>query len=108
MRLSLLDRSRTRHGQSESAALGHTVERAIEVEQLRHERLWAAGLQAVPGTASGSLAVLLAAIGARTTRSRPGSGGVMLPSHPPLAVAEHFRMLAALHPGRIDLGVGRS
>ena len=108
MRLSLLDRSRTRHGQSESAALGHTVERAIEVEQLGYERLWVAEHHAVPGIASGSPAVLLAAIGARTTRIRLGSGGVMLPNHRPLAVAEQFRMLAALHPGRIDLGVGRS
>src|SRR5690625_7899600 len=108
MRLSLLDRSRTRHGQSESAALGHTVERAIEVEQLGYERLWVAEHHAVPGIASGSPAVLLAAIGARTTRIRLGSGGVMLPNHRPLAVAEQFRMLAALPPGRIDLGVGRS
>src|SRR5699024_5434782 len=108
MRLSLLDRSRTRHGQSESAALGHTVERAIEVEQLGYERLWVAEHHAVPGIASGSPAVLLAAIGARTTRIRLGSGGVMLPNHRPLAVAEQFRMLAALHPGRIDLGGGRS
>src|SRR5699024_7213893 len=106
--LSVLARSRTRHGQSESAALGHTVERAIEVEQLGYERLWVAEHHAVPGIASGSPAVLLAAIGARTTRIRLGSGGVMLPNHRPLAVAEQFRMLAALHPGRIDLGVGRS
>ena len=108
MRLSLLDRSRTRHGHPESAALEHSVQRAIEVEELGYERFWVAEHHAVPGIASGSPAVLLAAIGARTARIRLGSGGVMLPNHRPLPVAEQFRMLAALHPGRIDLGLGRS
>ena len=108
MRLSLLDRSRTRHGDPEAAALTHSVQRAVEVEQLGYERFWVAEHHAVPGIASGSPAVLLAAIGARTARIRLGSGGVMLPNHRPLLVAEQFRMLAALHPGRIDLGLGRS
>lgn len=108
MRLSLLDRSRTRHGQAESAALAHSVQRAREVERLGYERFWVAEHHAVPGIASGSPAVLLAAIGARTSRIRLGSGGVMLPNHRPLVVAEQFRMLAALTPGRIDLGLGRS
>jgi len=108
MRLSLLDRSRTRHGQPESAALGHSVERAIAAESAGYERFWVAEHHTVPGIASGSPAVLLAAIGARTSRIRLGSGGVMLPNHRPLVVAEQFRMLAALYPGRIDLGVGRS
>lgn len=108
MRLSLLDRSRTRHGEPESAALGHSVERAIAVEELGYERFWVAEHHAVPGIASGAPAVLLAAVGARTSRIRLGAGGVMLPNHRPLVVAEQFRMLAALHPGRIDLGLGRS
>ncbi|MGP9842964.1 MsnO8 family LLM class oxidoreductase [Brachybacterium sp. 107] len=108
MRLSLLDRSRTRHGQPEAAALGHSVERAIAAESAGYERFWVAEHHAVPGIASGSPAVLLAAIGARASRIRLGSGGVMLPNHRPLVVAEQFRMLAALYPGRIDLGVGRS
>ncbi|MGP9680589.1 MsnO8 family LLM class oxidoreductase [Brachybacterium sp. AOP3-A1-3] len=108
MRLSLLDRSRTRHGQPEAAALGHSVERAIAAESAGYERFWVAEHHTVPGIASGSPAVLLAAIGARTSRIRLGSGGVMLPNHRPLVVAEQFRMLAALYPGRIDLGVGRS
>lgn len=108
MRLSLLDRSRTRHGLPEVAALEHSVRRAIEVEQLGYERFWVAEHHAVPGIASGAPAVLLAAIGARTERIRLGSGGVMLPNHRPLVVAEQFRMLAALYPGRIDLGLGRS
>ena len=108
MRFSLLDRSRTRHGLPETAALEHSVQRAIDVEQLGYERFWVAEHHAVPGIASGAPAVLLAAVGARTRRIRLGSGGVMLPNHRPLVVAEQFRMLAALYPGRIDLGLGRS
>ncbi|MGP5130984.1 MsnO8 family LLM class oxidoreductase [Brachybacterium tyrofermentans] len=108
MRLSLLDRSRTRHGRPEGAALEHSVERAIAAESAGYERFWVAEHHTVPGIASGSPAVLLAAIGARTSRIRLGSGGVMLPNHRPLVVAEQFRMLAALYPGRIDLGLGRS
>ncbi|APX34240.1 flavin monooxygenase [Brachybacterium sp. P6-10-X1] len=108
MRLSLLDRSRTRRGQAESAALEHSVQRAIATEQQGYHRFWVAEHHAVPGIASGSPAVLLSAIGARTARIRLGSGGVMLPNHRPLVVAEQFRMLEALYPGRIDLGLGRS
>jgi luciferase family oxidoreductase group 1 len=108
MRLSLLDRSRTRAGVDDSAALGHTVERAVAAERLGYDRFWVAEHHGVPGVASGAPAVLLAAIGGRTQRIRLGSGGVMLPNHQPLVVAEQFLMLAGLHPGRIDLGVGRS
>lgn len=108
MRLSLLDRSRTRAGLPEAAALPHTVERAEHAEQLGYHRYWVAEHHAVPGIASGSPAVLLAAIGAHTSRIRLGSGGVMLPNHRPLVVAEQFAMLESLYPGRVDLGLGRS
>ncbi|WP_029432162.1 MsnO8 family LLM class oxidoreductase [Blastococcus sp. URHD0036] len=108
MRLSLLDRSRTRAGSPEGAALRHTVERAVAAERLGYERFWVAEHHGVPGIASGSPAVLLAAIGARTAGIRLGSGGVMLPNHQPLVVAEQFLMLAGLYPDRIDLGLGRS
>jgi luciferase family oxidoreductase group 1 len=108
MRLSLLDRSRTRRGYSEAAALWHSVERAVRAEKLGYRRFWAAEHHAVPGVASGSPAVLLAAAGAATQEIRLGSGGVMLPHHQPLVVAEQFLMLAGLYPGRIDLGLGRS
>ncbi|MGY1770975.1 MsnO8 family LLM class oxidoreductase [Blastococcus sp. SYSU D00813] len=108
MRFSLLDRSRTRAGSPEGAALGHTVERAVAAERLGYDRFWVAEHHGVPGIASGSPAVLLAAIGARTGTIRLGSGGVMLPNHQPLVVAEQFLMLAALYPGRVDLGLGRS
>ena len=108
MRLSLLDRSRTRAGRPEGEALTGTIERAVHAEALGYERIWVAEHHAVPGIASGSPPVLLAAIGARTRTIRIGSGGVMLPHHQPLVVAEQFRMLDALHPGRVDLGIGRS
>ncbi len=108
MRLSLLDRSRTRAGRPEAEGLIGSVERAVEAERLGYNRFWVAEHHGVPGIASGSPPVLLAAIGARTRRIRIGSGGVMLPNHQPLVVAEQFLMLEALHPGRIDLGIGRS
>jgi luciferase family oxidoreductase group 1 len=108
VRLSLLDRSRTRAGQPEGAALTHTVERAVAAERLGYHRFWAAEHHGVPGVASGAPAVLLAAVGAHTATIRLGSGGVMLPHHQPIIVAEQFLMLAGLYPGRIDLGLGRS
>ncbi|WP_110240445.1 MsnO8 family LLM class oxidoreductase [Nocardioides gilvus] len=108
MKLSLLDRSRTRVGHSDGAALTHTVERAVTAEGAGYHRFWVAEHHGVPGIASGSPAVLLAAVAGRTQRIRLGSGGVMLPHHQPLVVAEQFLVLAGLHPGRIDLGVGRS
>lgn len=106
--VSLLDRSRTRAGEDPGDALRATVERATRAERLGLHRFWVAEHHAVPGIASGSPPVLVAEIAARTSRIRVGSGGIMLPNHRPLVVAEQARMLAALHPGRIDLGVGRS
>lgn len=108
MKLSLLDRSRTRAGRPEREGLTGSVERAVHAEQVGYERFWVAEHHAVPGIASGSPPLLLAAIGARTERIRLGSGGVMLPNHQPLVVAEQFLMLEALHPGRVDAGIGRS
>ncbi len=108
VRLSLLDRSRTRAGHPERAALTHTVERAVAAERLGYHRFWVAEHHGVPGVASGAPAVLLAAVGAHTATIRLGSGGVMLPHHQPIVVAEQFLMLAGLYPGRIDLGLGRS
>lgn len=106
--LSLLDRSRTREGYSDGAALTSTIERAVNAEKLGYHRFWVAEHHGVPGIASGSPAVLLAAVGARTSSMRIGSGGVMLPNHQPFVVAEQFAMLEALYPGRVDVGVGRS
>lgn len=80
----------------------------MTAEKLGYARFWGAEHHAVPGIASGSPAVLLAAVGAHTSHIRLGSGGVMLPHHQPLVVAEQFLMLEALYPGRTDLGLGRT
>ena len=108
VKLSLLDRSRTREGRPDAEALEATVARSEHAEQVGYERFWVAEHHGVPGIGSGAPAVLLAAIGARTSRIRIGSGGVMLPLHQPIVVAEQFLVLDALHPGRVDLGLGRS
>lgn len=108
VRLSMLDRSRTRAGEPDAAAVRGTVARAVRAEQLGYHRFWVAEHHAVPGIASGSPPVLMAAVGAATSRIRVGSGGIMLPNHQPLVVAEQVALVEALHPGRIDLGIGRS
>jgi luciferase family oxidoreductase group 1 len=113
MRLSLLDRSRTRSGEPDAgpmdaAALTGTVERAVRAERLGYGRVWVAEHHGVPGIAGAAPAVLLAAISGRTTSIRLGSAGVMLPHHQPLVVAEQFATLTAFAPGRVDLGLGRS
>ncbi|MGX5656033.1 MsnO8 family LLM class oxidoreductase [Geodermatophilus nigrescens] len=108
MHLSLLDRSRTRAGETDAAAVLGTVERAVRAERLGHRRFWVAEHHGVPGIAGAAPAVLLAAVAGRTTAIRLGSAGVMLPHHQPLVVAEQFATLSALAPGRVDLGLGRS
>ena len=108
LRLSLLDRSRTRDGEPHADAIEATLRRAENADRLGLHRYWTAEHHAVPGIASGSPPLLIAAAAARTERIRLGSGGVMLTNHRPLVVAEQFAMLESLHPGRIDLGVGRS
>lgn len=108
LRLSLLDRSRTRHAEPHASALEATLRRAEHADSLGFHRFWMAEHHSVPGIASGSPQLLIAAAAARTGRIRLGSGGVMLPHHRPMIVAEQFAMLEALYPGRIDLGVGRS
>ncbi|WP_150254222.1 MsnO8 family LLM class oxidoreductase [Nocardiopsis deserti] len=108
MRVSLLDRSRTRGGESDAQTIATTVERAVRAEELGFHRFWTAEHHAVPGIASSAPTVLLAAIGARTRGIRLGTGGVMVPNHSPLVVAEQALLLEALFPGRIDLGLGGS
>lgn len=108
VRLSLLDRTRTRTGEADALALHRTIARARRAEALGYHRFWVAEHHGVPGVASGSPAVLLSAVGAATDSIRVGSGGVMLPNHPPFVIAEQFLMLESLYPGRVDLGVGRS
>ncbi|MEX0660011.1 MAG: LLM class flavin-dependent oxidoreductase [Egibacteraceae bacterium] len=106
--LSVLDLALVGEGQSSRAALEATTEVARTAERLGYTRLWVAEHHNMPAVASTSPPVLMAHLAARTTSIRVGSGGVMLPNHAPLVVAEQFAMLEALHPGRIDLGIGRA
>lgn len=108
MRISLLDRSRTRAGEPDAAAIATTLERAVRADAGGFHRFWTAEHHAVPGIAASAPTVLLAAIGAHTSRIRIGSGGVMVPNHRPLVIAEQALLLEALYPGRIDLGLGGS
>ncbi len=108
MRISLLDRSRTRVGESDAEAVAATVQRAVGADALGFHRFWTAEHHAVPGIASAAPAVLLASIGARTRTIRLGTGGIMVPNHRPLVVAEQALLLESLYPGRVDLGLGGS
>ncbi|MEU9501029.1 MsnO8 family LLM class oxidoreductase [Streptomyces sp. NPDC048196] len=105
---SVLDRSRTREGHPEAAALRDTVALARRVEELGYHRFWVSEHHSVPGVAGSAPTVLAAAVAAATSRIRVGTGGVMLPNHRPLVVAEQFGVLESLFPGRIDMGLGRS
>ncbi|MGP4002531.1 LLM class flavin-dependent oxidoreductase [Streptomyces sp. 8N706] len=107
-RFSVLDRSRTRRGQEPSQTLRDTVRFARQAEALGYHRFWVSEHHSVPGVAGSAPTVLAAAVAAATSRIRVGTGGVMLPNHQPLVVAEQFGVLEALFPGRIDMGLGRS
>jgi luciferase family oxidoreductase group 1 len=106
--LSVLDLAPVGRGSTPADALARSAELAREVERLGYRRHWVAEHHNMPGIASSSPPVLLAHLAAATSTIRLGSGGLMLPNHAPLAVAEQFGMLEALHPGRIDLGIGRA
>ncbi|NUR38583.1 MAG: LLM class flavin-dependent oxidoreductase [Streptomyces sp.] len=107
-RFSVLDRSRTREGHSNAEALRDTVRFARQVEELGYHRFWVSEHHGVPGVAGSAPTVLAAAVAGATRRIRVGTGGVMLPNHRPLVVAEQFGVLESLFPGRIDMGLGRS
>jgi luciferase family oxidoreductase group 1 len=106
--LSVLELSPVTQGSTPAAALANTTELARHVEALGYQRFWLAEHHNMPGIASSAPAVLIGHVAANTSTIRVGSGGVMLPNHPPLVVAEQFGMLEALNPGRIDLGIGRA
>ena len=106
--LSVLDLSPVAAGTTASQALQHTTELARRTEELGYHRFWVAEHHNMPAIASSAPAVLIAHLAAATSTIRVGSGGVMLPNHAPLVVAEQFGTLEALHPGRIDLGIGRA
>ncbi len=106
--LSALDLAIVGEGSSHGEALRNSVDLARTLERLGYRRDWVAEHHNMPGIASSEPAVLAATLAASTKTLRIGSGGVMLPNHAPLVIAEQFGMLEALHPGRIDLGIGRA
>jgi luciferase family oxidoreductase group 1 len=106
--LSLLDLATVGEGTSAADAVQATIALAQRADEMGFTRFWLAEHHNMPGIASSAPTVLIGAVAAATRRIRVGSGGVMLPNHAPLVVAEQFGTLAALHPGRIDLGLGRA
>jgi luciferase family oxidoreductase group 1 len=106
--LSVLDLAPIREDSTPAVALRQSVALAPIVEALGFHRIWVAEHHNIPGVASSATAVLIGALADATTTIRVGSGGIMLPNHAPLVIAEQFGTLAALHPGRIDLGLGRA
>src|SRR5437667_10204390 len=108
LRLSVLDQSPVRSGMPASEAVQEARELAQAAERLGYHRYWVAEHHATPGLAGSCPEVLIGQIAARTGRIRVGSGGVMLSHYSALKVAETFRMLETLFPGRIDLGIGRA
>jgi luciferase family oxidoreductase group 1 len=106
--LSVLDLSPIPSGRPASSALHDTVELARAAEALGYRRFWLAEHHNIASVASSAPMVMIATVAAATRTIRVGSGGIMLPNHAPLAVAESFRVLEGLHPGRIDLGLGRA
>ncbi len=108
MKLSIIDQSPVPSGFTPADALNNTVDLARFAERLGYERYWIAEHHATSAFASPAPEVLLARVGGETSKIRIGSGGVMLPHYSPMKVAETFRVLHALYPGRIDLGIGRA
>src|SRR5438270_14054252 len=106
--LSVLDLSPIVEGGDAGQALRNSLDLARHVERLGYRRFWMAEHHNLPGIASAATAVALAHVAAGTTSIRIGAGGIMLPNHAPLVVAEQFGTLAALHPGRVELGLGRA
>ncbi len=108
MRLSVLDQSPVPSGSSGGDALRNSVDLARRCEGFGYHRYWVAEHHNTGGLAGSAPEILIAHIAEATSRIRVGSGGVMMPHYAPYKVAESFRVLASLHPGRIDLGVGRA
>ncbi len=105
---SVLDLAPVPEGADTAQALANTVDLARHVERLGFTRYWLAEHHGMPGIASAATAVVIGRVAAATERMRVGAGGIMLPNHAPLVIAEQFGTLASLFPGRIDLGLGRA
>jgi luciferase family oxidoreductase group 1 len=108
MFFSILDLSPICEGGDAAQALRNTIDLARHAEQWGYRRYWLAEHHNIPGIASAATAVVIGAVGAATKTIRVGSGGIMLPNHAPLVIAEQFGTLESLFPGRVDLGVGRA
>ncbi len=106
--LSVLDLSPVTEGSDPGTSLRNSADLARHAEQLGYNRFWMAEHHSMPGIASAATAVALAFVGSQTSTIRIGAGGIMLPNHAPLIIAEQFGTLEALYPGRIDLGLGRA
>src|SRR3954471_10352273 len=105
--LSVLDLAPIVAGATAADAFRNTLDLARHAERLGYHRYWLAEHHNMPGVASAATAVVIGHVAAGTSRIRVGAGGVMLPNHAPLVIAEQFGTLESLYPGRIDLGVGR-
>ena len=105
---SILDLSQISEGSTVSDALANSQKMAQRAEAAGYHRYWLAEHHGMPGIASAATAIVIAHVGAGTKRIRIGSGGIMLPNHAPLVIAEQFGTLEALYPGRVDLGLGRA
>jgi luciferase family oxidoreductase group 1 len=108
VRLSILDLAPISRGQTASDSFAGSVALAQRAEELGYERIWYAEHHNMASIASSATSVLIAHVGAHTKNIRLGSGGIMLPNHAPLMIAEQFGTLDAMYPGRIDLGLGRA
>jgi luciferase family oxidoreductase group 1 len=108
MKLSVLDQSPVRQGVTPRDALLETIELARHVDALGYCRYWLAEHHSSPGLAGTAPEIMVARVASETSHIRVGSGGIMLSHYSSLKVAEQFRMLEALYPGRIDLGIGRA
>jgi luciferase family oxidoreductase group 1 len=106
--LSILDLAPIVEGGDAGQALGNVLDLARQAERWGYRRIWYAEHHNMPGVASAATAVVIAHVAAGTSHIRVGAGGIMLPNHAPLVIAEQFGTLATLHPGRIDLGLGRA
>jgi luciferase family oxidoreductase group 1 len=106
--LSALDLVPVAQGSSSGQAVERSLDLAVELDQLGYRRVWYAEHHNMPAIASTSPSLLIALAAERTRHIRVGSGGVMLPNHPPLQVAESFKLMESRYPGRIDLGLGRA
>jgi len=106
--LSVLDLSPINQGSDAAHSFSNTLDLARHAERWGYKRFWLAEHHGMPGIASAATSVLIGYVAGGTATIRVGAGGIMLPNHSPLIIAEQFGTLASLYPGRIDLGLGRA